>query len=235
MDRDPHAEVDAALGLDQEELRQRAEDDRQARERAHEPGRQEQPWPAPLAPEAFHGIAGEIVRTIEPETEADPAALLFQLLAAVGNMLGAGACIRVEGDRHPPRLFVVQVGRTSKGRKGTSWGRVRRPAGARRRGVGRGPRRLRALLRRGRDPRGPRPGRQRQTDKKRRDGRGGRRPRRRRQAAAAVRGRVRQGAAQHGAAGQHALGRAARRLGPRRPAHPDQEQARTAPPAPTSR
>ena len=84
-----------------------------------------QPWPAPLASAAFHGIAGEIVRLIEPETEADPAALLFQLLAAVGNMLGAGAYARVEGDKHPPRLFVIQVGRTSKGRKGTSWGRVR--------------------------------------------------------------------------------------------------------------
>ena len=82
-------------------------------------------WPAPLAPEAYHGIAGEIVRAIEPETEADPAALLFQLLAAVGNILGDGAYARVEADRHPPRLFMVQVGRTSKGRKGTSWGRVR--------------------------------------------------------------------------------------------------------------
>ena len=65
---------------------------------------------------------------IEPETEADPAALLFQLLAAVGNILGTGAYARVEADQHPPRLFVVQVGRTAKGRKGTSWGRVRSSA-----------------------------------------------------------------------------------------------------------
>jgi hypothetical protein len=86
---------------------------------------QEEPWPAPLAEEAFHGIAGEIVRKIEPHSEADPAALLFQTLAALGSILGAGSYVRVEGDRHPPRLFMVQVGRTSKGRKGTSWGRVR--------------------------------------------------------------------------------------------------------------
>jgi hypothetical protein len=84
-----------------------------------------QPWPAPLAPEAFHGLVGKIVRQIEPESEADPAALLFQLLAGVGNILGAGGFVRVGDDRHPPRLFVVQVGRTSKGRKGTSWGRIR--------------------------------------------------------------------------------------------------------------
>jgi hypothetical protein len=87
----------------------------------------QQPWPAPLAPEAFHGLAGEIVRTIEPHTESDPAAILFQFLAAAGNAVGPDAFVRVEGDRHPPRLFVVQVGRTSKGRKGTSWGRVREP------------------------------------------------------------------------------------------------------------
>ena len=65
-------------------------------------------------------------------------------------------------------------------------------------------------------------------------GRGGRRGRGR-QAAAGVGGRVRQGAAQHGAPGQHALRRAARRLGPRRPAHPGEDPARSAPPAPTSR
>jgi hypothetical protein len=85
----------------------------------------EQPWPAPLAPEASHGLAGEIVRVIEPETEADPAAVLFQFLTAIGNVLGPGSFVRVEADHHPPRLFTVQVGRTSKGRKGTSWGRVR--------------------------------------------------------------------------------------------------------------
>ena len=84
-----------------------------------------QPWPEPLASEAYHGIVGQIVRMIEPETEADPAAILFQLLVAVGNMLGDSPFARVEADRHPPRMFVVQVGRTSKGRKGTSWGRVR--------------------------------------------------------------------------------------------------------------
>jgi Protein of unknown function (DUF3987) len=85
----------------------------------------EQPWPEPLAEAAFHGIAGRIVRTIEPESEADPAGLLFQFLAGIGDVLGAGSYVRVEDDLHPPRLFLAQVGRTSKGRKGTSWGRIR--------------------------------------------------------------------------------------------------------------
>ena len=35
-------------------------------------------WPTPPGPDAYYGLAGDIVRTIEPETEADPAALLVQ-------------------------------------------------------------------------------------------------------------------------------------------------------------
>lgn len=58
------------------------------------------PWPEPLRDAAFHGRAREIVRLIEP----DPAALLFQFLAAFGNAAGSGAYVRVEADRLPPRL-----------------------------------------------------------------------------------------------------------------------------------
>jgi hypothetical protein len=83
-----------------------------------------QPWPEPLGMDAYHGLTGEIVLEIMPETEADPAGLLVQFLAAFGNIVGNQAYARVEGDRHPPRLFAVMVGRTAKGRKGTSWGRV---------------------------------------------------------------------------------------------------------------
>jgi hypothetical protein len=40
-------------------------------------------WPDPLGESAFRGLAGEIVRSIEPHSEADPAGLLVQLLVAV--------------------------------------------------------------------------------------------------------------------------------------------------------
>jgi hypothetical protein len=40
------------------------------------------PWREPLADPGFHGLAGEIVRAIEPHTEANPAALLIQVLIA---------------------------------------------------------------------------------------------------------------------------------------------------------
>lgn len=76
-------------------------------------------WPAPLAEAAFHGLAGEVVRAIEPHSEADPAALLFQFLAMAGNVIGRGASL-ISGGRHHTNLFVGIVGTTSKGRKGTS-------------------------------------------------------------------------------------------------------------------
>jgi hypothetical protein len=82
------------------------------------------PWPDPPAEEAFHGLAGRIVRTIEPSTEADPAALLVQVLVGFGNLAGRSAHFKVEADCHRGNEFAVLVGKTSKARKGTSWGRV---------------------------------------------------------------------------------------------------------------
>lgn len=83
------------------------------------------PWPSPLGEAAYHGLAGEIVRTIAPHSEADDAALLLQLLDGVGNLIGRGPHYRVEGDDHFTNLFVLVLGRTAKARKGTSWGRIR--------------------------------------------------------------------------------------------------------------
>ena len=86
-------------------------------------------YPSPLGMAAFHGLAGEIVRTIEPHTEADPAALLFQLLAAFGNIIGRGSYIVADGAKHCLNLFGVLVGQSSKGRKGTSWNQIGRLLG----------------------------------------------------------------------------------------------------------
>ncbi len=82
-------------------------------------------WPAPLDPAAFHGIAGEVVRMIEPDSESDPAAILLQFLTGFGALVGKGLHYRVEGDKHGTNLFTVLVGPSAKGRKGTSWSRVR--------------------------------------------------------------------------------------------------------------
>ena len=82
-----------------------------------------------ISPDVFHGIAGEIVRTIEPHTESSSAALLVQLLVGFGNLIGRGPHFSVEADRHFTNMFAVLVGDTSKARKGTSWGHVHRLLG----------------------------------------------------------------------------------------------------------
>jgi hypothetical protein len=82
------------------------------------------PWPDPLGEAALIGLVGQAVEAIEPQTESDVAAILVQLLVAFGNAAGRHRSFRVEADLHYPNLFCVLVGRTAKGRKGTSWGRV---------------------------------------------------------------------------------------------------------------
>lgn len=82
-------------------------------------------WPT-LPEPALYGLAGDAVRAIAPYSEADPAAILLQFLATFGNVIGPGAHCRVEASRHGLNLFCVLTGETSKARKGTSWGHIRR-------------------------------------------------------------------------------------------------------------
>ena len=83
------------------------------------------PWPQ-LGEAAYYGLAGEIVRTIEPHTESDPVALLGQLLVMVGSAIGRTPYFPVEADRHYTNIFACLVGPTGRGRKGTSAGHPRR-------------------------------------------------------------------------------------------------------------
>lgn len=99
-----------------------------------EPAEREAPlsvpkWPDPPAAEAFYGLAGDIVRAIRPHSEADPMALLAQILAAFGNLVGRGPHFVAEEDEHPLQIWPVLVGTTSKGRKGSAWSRIRRVCG----------------------------------------------------------------------------------------------------------
>jgi hypothetical protein len=77
-------------------------------------------WPT-LDTLALQGLAGDFVRAVAPHTEADPAAVLAQFLAAAGNALGRSAYFVADGSRHHANLFPVIVGKTAKARKGTSW------------------------------------------------------------------------------------------------------------------
>lgn len=78
-----------------------------------------------LSESALYGLAGDIVRKIEPHTEADNVALLIQFLAGFGCLIGKTAYFRAESDVHYLKIFAVIVGVSSKGRKGTSLGQIR--------------------------------------------------------------------------------------------------------------
>lgn len=86
----------------------------------------EKKWPDPLREEAFYGLVGDIVRKIAPHTESDPAALVVQTMVVFGNVIGRTAHFVAEADRHYLNIFSVVVGPTSKGRKGTSFGHIKR-------------------------------------------------------------------------------------------------------------
>jgi len=83
-------------------------------------------WPDPPAEEAYHGLAGDVVRAIGPHTEASRVALLIQTLVCLGNVIGRTAYFMAEASRHFMNIYVVLVGVTSMGRKGSSWAQVLR-------------------------------------------------------------------------------------------------------------
>jgi hypothetical protein len=83
------------------------------------------PWPDDLAEEAYHGLAGEVVRAIDPYSEADPAALLTNFLVAFGNIIGHGPYFMAGADKHYLNLYAALVGESAKGRKGMSWSWIR--------------------------------------------------------------------------------------------------------------
>jgi hypothetical protein len=83
-------------------------------------------WPTPPANDAFHGVTGGFVEIVSPHSEADPVAFLIQFLVAVGNLLGRSGYAVAESSRHFANFFAVLVGKSAKGRKGSSWSHVRR-------------------------------------------------------------------------------------------------------------
>jgi hypothetical protein len=69
----------------------------------------------------YDGLIGQIVRLIEPHSEADPIAIFVELMVAFGNCLGKGPHHVVQGaTEHHANLFIVLCGLTSKGRKGSA-------------------------------------------------------------------------------------------------------------------
>jgi hypothetical protein len=90
-----------------------------------EPPIPEPEWPDPPKDIVYHGLAGDLVRLLEPTTEADPIALLLQELVGFGNVVGRGPHTIADGHRLFTNEAVVLVGSTSRSRKGSSWRRVK--------------------------------------------------------------------------------------------------------------
>ena len=49
-----------------------------------------------LAEDALYGLPGDIVKTVDQNTEADPAAVLVTILVMFGNVIGRSAYFKVE-------------------------------------------------------------------------------------------------------------------------------------------
>lgn len=86
----------------------------------------ERPWPT-LGQDAWYGLLGEIVAAIEPHTEADPAAMLATGLVMFGSAVGRNPHALVGAAEHRANEFLVLVGGTNEGRKGTAYREVLRP------------------------------------------------------------------------------------------------------------
>ena len=80
--------------------------------------------PATLAPSFdladLYGPLGDYVRLVAPHTEASPAALYACGLAACGILTGRGPTWFFGGTEHHARHFVLLIGPTGAGRKGTA-------------------------------------------------------------------------------------------------------------------
>lgn len=78
-----------------------------------------------LAPEALYGPMGNIVRALEPTTEAAPVALLTQLITAYGVMLGRRPVAQIWNEPQHTVLYTVVTGASAAARKSTAARAVR--------------------------------------------------------------------------------------------------------------
>jgi hypothetical protein len=69
---------------------------------------------------AFHGVLGRIARLVEPYTEANPFFLMMHLLAMFSAIIGRGPHFFQSGSQLFLHLFIVLVGPSGLGRKGTA-------------------------------------------------------------------------------------------------------------------
>lgn len=67
---------------------------------------------------ALYGVLGEIARETTKESEANPFAVMANLIVMLGSIIGRKAYIKMDVDKHYPIFFILHVGKASKGKKG---------------------------------------------------------------------------------------------------------------------
>jgi hypothetical protein len=82
--------------------------------------RNQQPTPDAMREEAFYGLAGRVVRLLEPFMEADRAAILSNFLASSAVLFQHEAHCKVAADIHYPDDYFLTVGKSAISRKGTT-------------------------------------------------------------------------------------------------------------------
>lgn len=70
--------------------------------------------------EKLYGLAGEFVNTVLPHTEASGVGLYLQFLITFGTMIGKRACINIGATKHHTGEFLLLIGQSARGRKGSS-------------------------------------------------------------------------------------------------------------------
>jgi len=78
-----------------------------------------------LSETALYGLAGRIIKKLDPQTESHPAGNLMELLISFGSVVGRSAYYQVEDTRHYMNEMMVKVGESSRARKGTGKNRIR--------------------------------------------------------------------------------------------------------------
>lgn len=71
-------------------------------------------------PACLYGLVGDVAQAGSNNTEANPFAIAAAMLAYLGAAVGRGPFMPIGDDWNHARLFMVHVGRSSRGRKGTA-------------------------------------------------------------------------------------------------------------------
>ncbi|WDU48701.1 DUF3987 domain-containing protein [Taylorella equigenitalis] len=67
---------------------------------------------------ALYGLLGNIAKESTEKSEANPFAVMANLIVMLGSIFGRKAFIKIDVDKHYPIFFILHVGKASKGKKG---------------------------------------------------------------------------------------------------------------------